>query len=87
MHNDDLALRRAAGLIMWHVSRGNTWDEAVARAQSREPELTTADMQNAARWAEAALNFREMAAIAPDDADVCEIAYRAGLPCFEAENG
>lgn len=87
MNNDDLALRRAAGKIMHHVSRGKTWDEAVARAEKSEPDLTPTDIQNASRWAEAALTFKELAALAPDDADICEIAFKAGLPVFEEENG
>lgn len=57
----DLRIRRAAGVILWHLAKGNTMPAAVAKASAREPELTEDDLATAADWAEAALRFRGLA--------------------------
>ena len=57
----DLRIRRAAGVILWHLNKGHTLPAAVAKASAREPELTEDELSTAADWANAALAFRGLA--------------------------
>jgi len=58
----DDRLRRVAGIIMWRLSKGMLIDQAKADASKRQPELTLAQIQYAADWANAALLYQEMVA-------------------------
>lgn len=86
MPNDDQALRRAAGVIMWHLEKRHSFTEAVARAQHREPDLTDREIGRAAQWAQSALLFAQLLKNGKDSDDVVYLAYLAGLPVFE-DNG
>jgi hypothetical protein len=76
----DDAIRRAAGVIMWHMRKGHGPDEAVAKASKREPHLSESELMHALDWASDGIDFAAMLRMAPDDADVWDIAKRAGLP-------
>lgn len=77
---EDLALQRAAGVIMWYLSHGGDIDEAVARASNREPELTEADLRSALTWAQAGLLAAELFRVAPPEMTLGEILDKAGVP-------
>ena len=77
---DDLRIRRAASIIMWHIRNGHDAETAVLKAQEREPELTDSEMRQAARWALAALDFADMMKMAKPTDVIHRIRDRAGLP-------
>lgn len=85
MDIQDQALRRAAGVIMWHLVRGHTFQHAVAEAQAREPALTDQEIGEAAQWAQAGILFSELMENAKDSESPAQLAYIAGLPIFEGE--
>jgi hypothetical protein len=76
-------VRRAAGVIMWHLRRDHTLQQAVAKAEAHEPLLSGQEIGAAVQWAQAALLFADMLRAAPKNTDVCDLAFRAGLPLFE----
>jgi len=76
----DNAIRRAAGIIVWHMEQGHSIAESLARAQKREPELDESEIGQAFDWAIAALRFAELFATAKPDERVWDIMKRAGLP-------
>lgn len=87
MKSEDQAIREAAGLIMWHLARRHTMSKAVAEASARQPALTDSEIGYAAQWAQSAMLFTQLLRDAKDSEDVVQLAYIAGLPVFEDDNG
>ena len=76
----DQAIARAAGVIMWWLKRGGSDEEAIARAQKREPELKDSEIRKAWVWAQAANRVPDIAAAVPPGTTIAEILDQAGVP-------
>lgn len=67
MNDGSDPIRRAAGVILWHLEhtdpatgQPNTPESAMAKAWSRQPQLTEAQIRYALGWAQAGRRFRDM---------------------------
>lgn len=56
-------IRRAAGVILWHLEKGHSNAESVAKASKREPQMTEEQLRYALGWANAAQTFRDIMAL------------------------
>ena len=65
----DQAIKRSASVIAWHLSRGHSESEAVARAWEHEPALTEKQMLKALKWAQDTLAFADALNLA---CELCE---------------
>jgi hypothetical protein len=62
MHNKgDDPIRRASGVILWHLEHGGDAMSAVAKASVREPQLSEDQLRYALGWALASQRFRDLA--------------------------
>lgn len=75
-------IRRAAGVILWHLERGGTNAEAVAKAAAREPQLTEAQLRHALGWANAAQTFRDIWKVCADDCTIADVVEQSGLAYY-----
>ena len=80
---EDQAVMDAAGIIMWHLERRHPFARAVAAAQEAQPGLSDSEIGFAAQWAQSAVLFGDMVNRAAPHESICQLAYMAGLPCFE----
>jgi hypothetical protein len=83
----DYAIQRAAGVIMWDMSRGKSEEYALARAAEREPELTPTDLRAALDWAMAACRFAELCNASDGSHKICDLMDAAGLPLRSCDYG
>lgn len=56
----DKRIRRAAGVIMWHLENGDAIPTAVRSARIAEPGLKDDQLSLSLQWAEAALTARDL---------------------------
>lgn len=53
-------IRRAAGVMLWHLEKGHSNAEAIAKASKREPQMSEEQLRFALGWANAAQSFRDI---------------------------
>lgn len=53
----DEAIKRAAGVMCWHLHRGGSEEGAIAKASKREPQLSERELAAALQWARDSLAF------------------------------
>lgn len=82
-------LRRAAGMIafLWgrhkrHSQEVYSLPEAVAVAAEHEPQLSDEALRYAARWAQAAHQFRALSNARPDNTTLAHLREQSGLAYY-----
>lgn len=75
-------IRRAAGVILWHLERGGSNATAIAKASAREPQLTEDQLRHALGWANAAMTFRDIWKVCDDSCTIADAVEQSGLAYY-----
>lgn len=76
----DKRLRRAAGIILWKLTRHASPEDAILAAMEREPELDDSDFQLAYSWALKAIRGRQLCKEVPPETKYADVRRMADLP-------
>jgi hypothetical protein len=82
----DEAIKRAAGVIMWDLSKGKSEEYALARAEEREPQLTPADLREALDWAMAGIRLAALLNASDGSHKLCDLMDISGIPLRECDD-